>query len=161
MKSLVAKLSLVALVAAPLVSHAQNHLRPADKLGSLTLLPGPRFLSPAEATGEVVPGQVWTLKKGQPQFVSPSGTLSLGPSAGIWTIGSKLSSPTPFVSGGQLTFSAANKSPLEKENFVRKLKSISAPLAPESLRFDSKIPPTVVPPLQKKPAPAPTDLKSL
>jgi hypothetical protein len=150
MKSSFATTAILALAAAALVSHAQHHLRPADKLGALTLLPGPHFLSPADATGEVVPGQLWTLKKTPPQFVRPQGKLILGTSAGSWAIRSEKDNSAPKFAVGTLTFRAVSGTLQEEnKNFVRELKSLPALVPPESLRFDAKWPETKIPPLKK------------
>ena len=155
MKSSVAKLTLVALIAAPLVAQAENVIAPAGRMENLSLLPGPTLLSPANATGEVVPGQTWKPKS--------AGVLSLRPATPArmpvvtFTSSSNLtlSAPKLVISSGDFYFRPATNPPARKEDSTRRLKLPEKPVNPESLHFDATLPRTEIRPLQKKPVPAP------
>jgi hypothetical protein len=172
-KSLVAKFTLVALFATPCVSPAQHVFPSNDPHGNLTLLPGPDLLSPANATGEVVPGQMWKLKKNGFLMLDPPAQARTFVVSGTGAFSRQLSSPTLTIGGGTLTFRAApgsttlktgggtltlggnNGSPAQRPDSVPRAEPIATPLNAESLRFDSKLPQTEIRPLQKKPAAKP------
>jgi hypothetical protein len=150
MKSPAAKLILVALLATPLIAQAQFQPAPPDRYRDLTLLPGPGLLSPATATGKVAPGQEWTLRR----VVSPPRLVR-----GFTSADGTLSSPKLVISSGTLTLATSREVPAG--NFVQRAGLLPEPPKPDSLRFDMKMPPAEIRPLQTKPAPAPADIKSL
>ena len=151
MKSPLAKFTLVAFLATPLVSPAQNLFSSADRMGQLTLLTGPKLLSPATATGEIAPGHLRILSKPVAQAISADQNS-------FYSVGA----PRQFTfgaSGGTLTFRPASGSPKARENFLRPLKLLPNPADPESFRFDLKLLPTEIRPLEKAPPPANSNLK--
>jgi hypothetical protein len=170
MKSLIAKLALAALLAAPLFLQAQNVFPQADPHQNLTLLPGPGLLSPANATGEVVPGQTWRAKTTGILSLSPPSQARTFIVAGSGAFSRQLSSPALTIGGGTLTFRAANGSttlkswagtitlsgsngpPTQKPDSVPRAKPGAKPVNPDSLRFDAQLPALEIAPLQEKPA---------
>jgi hypothetical protein len=170
MKSAVAKLTFVALVAAPLVSQAQNLFPQNDSRANLTLLPGPTLLSPANATGVVVPGQMWKAKTTGFLMLNPPTQARSFAVAGVGAFSRQLSSPALTVGVGTLTFRAAagpitlkpwagtitlsgsNGPPAQKPDSVPRATPAAKPVNPDSLQFDAQLPKLEISPLQKKPA---------
>ena len=134
MKSPLAKFTLGALLATPLVSPAQHLFSSADRLGPLTLLTGPKLLSPALATGEIAPGHLRILSQPAARAISADQNSFYS-----------VSVPRP------LTFGAAGGSLKERESFLRQLKLLPNPVDPESFRFDLKRSPTEIRLLQQAP----------
>lgn len=170
MKSLVAKFALAALLTAPHFSQAQSLFPQADPHQNLTLLPGPGLLSPANATGEVVPGQTWRARTPGILSLSPPSQARTFIVAGSGAFSRQLSSPALTIGGGTLTFRAAtgsttlkpwagtitlsggNGPPAQKPDSVPRAKPSAIPVNPDSLRFDTQLPTLEISPLEKKPA---------
>ena len=170
MKTLVANLTLAALVGAPLVSQAQNLFPQNDSRANLTLLPGPSLLSPANATGVVVPGQLWKAQTTGFLMLNPPTQARTFVVAGTGAFSRQLSSPTLTIGGGTLTFrattgstapkswagtitlSGSNGPPAQKPDSVPRAKPSAKPVNPDSLRFDAQLPTLEIAPLQKTPA---------
>ncbi|MBI5766225.1 MAG: hypothetical protein HZA93_00400 [Verrucomicrobia bacterium] len=129
MKSFIAPFAATALLLAASSVPAQVHIRPPDKLGHLTLLPGPQLLSPA--VGAAVPGSTAIVSHGNFTFRA-------------------LSAPAPAARGTLTLGTSAD--PLR--HIAPPKSAPYRPVDPASLRFDATLPKTEIRPLQKQTVPA-------